>query len=132
MAAHREHAARLGEPRWIPAAALILFIGLNVALRLWLPHSAALRLPWLVPAVEGVLLVVLVFGDPGNLAKHHKLFRRISVTLVVALVAAALWATVFLISDLVKGTGVTSSATKLLHTGALIWLGNNPAFAPSG
>jgi uncharacterized membrane protein len=129
MSAHHERAARLGEPRWIPAAALILFIGLNIALRLWLPHAGAVRLPWLVPAVEGVLLVVLVVSDPGNLARHHRLLRRISVALVVVLVVAALWATVVLIYDLVKGTGVTQDATKLLASGALIWLGNNLAFA---
>jgi uncharacterized membrane protein len=129
VVAHRHRAPRLGEPRWIPAAALLLFIALNVALRAWLPSSAAVRLPWLVPGVEGVLLLVLVFSDPGNLAKHHKLLRRISVALVVVLVVAALWATVFLVTDLIKGTGVTTSATKLLATGALIWLGNNLSFA---
>jgi uncharacterized membrane protein len=129
MIAHRDHAPRLGEPRWIPAAALIVFIGLNVALRVWLPHSGAARLPWLVPAVEGVLLVVLIVSDPGNLARHHRLLRRISVALVVVLVLAALWATAVLIYDLVQGTGVTQDATKLLASGALIWLGNNLAFA---
>jgi hypothetical protein len=34
-----------------------------------------------------------------------------------------------LIYDLIKGTGVTQSATELLASGSLIWLGNNLAFA---
>jgi hypothetical protein len=55
--------------------------------------------------------------------------RRISVTLVVVLVAAALWATVLLVYDLIKGIGVTNSPTQLLASGALVWLGNNLAFA---
>ena len=82
MIAHRDHPLRLGEPRWIPGTALIVYIGLNVAFRVWLPHSGAVRVPWLIPAVEGVLLVVLLVSDPGNLARHHRLLRRISVALV--------------------------------------------------
>jgi hypothetical protein len=49
--------------------------------------------------------------------------------LVVALVCAALWATALLIYDLVEGSGVTQSARRLLATGAVIWVGNNIAFA---
>jgi hypothetical protein len=85
--------------------------------------------PWLIPAVEGVLLVVLLVSDPGNLARHHRLLRRISVALVVVLVFGALWATAVLIYDLIQGIGVTQDATRLLAYGALIWLGNNLAFA---
>jgi hypothetical protein len=44
-------------------------------------------------------------------------------------VLAELWATALLIYDLVKGTGVTQSADELLATGAVIWIGNNIAFA---
>jgi hypothetical protein len=70
-----------------------------------------------------------VFSDPGNLAKHHVRLRRIALGLVVLLVLAALWATVLLVYDLVKGLGVTQSATRLLASGAVIWLGNNLSFA---
>jgi hypothetical protein len=119
----------LGESRWPPAIALIVFMALNIALRLWLPHEGAVQVPWLVPAVEAVLLLVLVFSDPGNLARHHRALRPVAVGLVVLLVVAALWATTLLVYDLVNGTGVTKSATRLLASGALIWLGNNLAFA---
>jgi hypothetical protein len=81
------------------------------------------------PGVETVLLVVLVFSDPGNLTKHHRNLRRVSVTLVCLLVLAALWETILLVYDLVRGTGVTTSAPRLLASGAVIWLGNNLAFA---
>lgn len=53
----------------------------------------------------------------------------VPVGVVVLLVAAALWATILLTYDLVKGTGVATSATELLASGALIWLGNNLSFA---
>jgi hypothetical protein len=66
-------------------------MALNIAARLWLPHQAAVRAPWLVPAVEALLLVLLVAGNPGRLAEHHQRVRRLALTLVVLLVAAALW-----------------------------------------
>jgi hypothetical protein len=58
----------LGESRWPPAIAILVFMGLNIALRVWLPHEGAVRIVWLVPALEALLVVVLVFGDTGNLA----------------------------------------------------------------
>jgi len=45
------------------------------------------------------------------------------------LVVAALWETILLVYDLVRGTGVTTSAPRLLASGAVIWIGNNLAFA---
>jgi hypothetical protein len=44
-------------------------------------------------------------------------------------VVAGLWSTALLIYDLVKGIGVSQSATELLATGGLVWLGNNLSFA---
>jgi len=119
----------IGESRWPPALALVAFIAVNVSLRLWLPHEGAIRLPWLVPAVEAVLLVALLVANPGNISRHGPWPRRVVVGLVVLLVAAALWATILLVYDLVKGIGVTKSATELLASGAVIWLGNNLSFA---
>jgi len=118
----------LGESRWPPAAALVLYIGFTVAIRLWLPSQSAVHVAWLVPALEGVLLVALVAGNPARLARRSHWVHRIAVTLVVALVLAALWATAVLVYDLIKGQGVAQEASKLLATGALIWLGNNLAF----
>jgi uncharacterized membrane protein len=119
----------LGESRWPPALALLAYLVLNIATRFWLPGQTPIRVPWLVPAVEALLFVLLVGGNPARLATHNQRVRRLALTLVVLLVAAALWATVLLVYDLIKGHGVTNSATKLLASGALVWLGNNLAFA---
>jgi hypothetical protein len=120
---------RLGESRWPPAIALIAFITLNIALRVWLPNEGAIRVVWLLPAVETLLLVVLVAGDPARLASRRRWVRPLLVALVCALVAAALWATMLLVYDLVKGIGVTTSPEELLASGGLVWIGNNLAFA---
>jgi uncharacterized membrane protein len=125
----RAAGARLGESRWPPALALAAFIALNIALRLWLPHEGAVRLPWLLPTVEAVLLLVLVAGDPARLAARPRWVRPFLVALVTLLVVAALWATVVLIYDLINGSGVTNSPSELLASGGLVWAGNNLSFA---
>jgi hypothetical protein len=118
----------LGESRWPPAAALVVYIGFTIAVRLWLPGQSAVRLPWLVPSLEAALLVALVVGNPARLAKRTRWAHRIAIGIVLLLVAGALRATELLVYDLIKGHGVSQSATKLLASGALVWLGNNLAF----
>jgi len=119
----------IGESRWPPAAALVVFMAANIAVRVWLPQERIVRLPWLVPALEALLLVLLLVGDPANLARRTPWVRRIVLALVFLFVAGALWSTTLLVYDLVKGTGVANSADQLLATGAVVWLGNNLAFA---
>jgi hypothetical protein len=68
----------IGESRWPPALALVAFIAVNVGLRPWLPHEGAVRLPWLVPAVEAVLLVALIVANPGNISKRGPWLRGVS------------------------------------------------------
>jgi uncharacterized membrane protein len=75
-----------------------------------------------------VLLVVLL-GGPARAARRMSWLRPAAVALVVLLVLGALWATVLLVYDMIEGTGVTSSPSRLLASGALVWIGNNLAFA---
>lgn len=123
-----ETVTTIGESRWTPALVLLAFMILNIAFRLWLPGQSPVRVPWLVPAIEAVLLTLLIVG-PASVSVSRMWIRRVSVSLVVVLVAAALWATVLLIHDLIDGTGVTNSPRELLASGAVVWLGNNLAFA---
>lgn len=118
----------LGESRWPPAAALLVYLGLTIAVRLWLPGQSAVRVPWLVPSLEVALLVALVAGEPARMAKRTPWVRNVAVGIVVLLVAAALWATALLVYDLIRGHGVSRDAGKLLASGALVWFGNNLAF----
>ena len=120
--------ALLGESRWPPLAAILVFMAMNIALRVWLPTEGAIRVPWLLPAIEGVLLVVLLTSNQSGHVERRRL-RRIALVLVGLLVAVALWATAFLVADLIRGKGVSKSASELLASGAVVWLGNNLAFA---
>jgi hypothetical protein len=117
------------ESRVPPAAALLVFMALNISLRIWLPEERALSVPWLLPAVEAVLLGVLLASDPASLARRHRRLRRVSIALVLILVAGALWATAMLIDSLIVGSSVTRDPGPLLGAGALVWVGNNLSFA---
>src|SRR5262249_3873649 len=111
----------IGESRWPPGLAVLGVLALTVAIRIWLPGEAFLRVPWLVPAIEVVLLAVLLGGNPANVARHTVGLRRLTLTIVVLLVAAALWSTAVLVYDLIQGTGVSNDPSELLATGGLVW-----------
>jgi hypothetical protein len=119
----------IGESRWPPAAALLVFMALNITVRVWLPSEGAVRTPWLLPALEAFLLIVLVSSDPGSIARRATWLRRVALSVVAVMVVAALWATGLLVYDLIKGLGVTNSPSELLASGGLVWLGNNLSFA---
>ena len=117
----------LGESRWPPVAAVLVFMALNIVVRIWLPSEGAVHVPWLLPTIEGALLIVLVTSDPSAPSERRRI-RRLSLILVGILVTAALWATALLVSDLIRGKGVTNSPDELLASGAIVWLGNNLGF----
>jgi len=117
----------LGESRWPPVIAVFAFLVINIAARIWLPSEGALHVPWLLPAIEGLLLLVLLTSHPSRLEERRRL-HRVALALAGVLVAAALWATVLLVSDLIRGKGVANSPDQLLASGAIVWLGNNLAF----
>ena len=118
----------VSESRWPPVAAVLLFLTINISVRLWLPREAAVHVPWLLPAVEIALLVVLVTSDPSSAAEQRQR-HRLALTIVCLLVLSALWSTAVLVDDLIHGKGVAKDASHLLASGATVWLGNNLAFA---
>ena len=114
------------ESRWPPALAVLVFVGLNAAVRLWLPAENVMAVPWLAPAIELVLLGVLVASDPLGVDGRAWWLRRVSMGLVLVLVGAALWATVILTDHLINGAAQTNSAGYLLASGALGVGGQQP------
>jgi hypothetical protein len=118
----------LGEPIWPPVVAVLVFMAFNIALRVWLPSESAIRAPWLVPAVEAILVVVLVTSHPRGRAERRRL-HRLALVIVGVLIFAALLGTGLLVADLIRGVGVANHANELLASGAVAWLGNNLSFA---
>ena len=119
-----------GEPRWPPVLALLVFMGLNIGLRLWLPQERLGDVPWLLPGIELLLLVALLTADPGSVANRARRAKahHVVIALVVLLVLGALLVTALLIYDLITGAKVTQAPGPLLAAGALVWLGNNLSF----
>ena len=118
----------IGESRWPPAVVLLAFLVLNVTVRVSDPEDVVIRIPWLAPAIEGLMLIVLLTSNPTSPAERVRL-RRTSLVLSALLVAAALWSTAMLIHDLIAGEAIANHPSRLLATGAMVWLGNNIAFA---
>jgi hypothetical protein len=119
----------LGESRWPPAIAVLLFAILNVSLRVWLPDERNVSVPWLLPVLELGLLAALVLADPTSDKRRSAELRGVAIVFVGLLLAAALWATVVLIDHLVTGDQQTKSGGELLASGALVWLGNLLSFS---
>jgi hypothetical protein len=114
-----------GEPRWHMVGAVLAAILLTILL----PAEVRLGPKWLLPLFEGILLVVLIIGDPVTISRRSRLLRVASIALVGVLVFGTLWATGQLIDDLIHGGPETNSATDLLEAGSLVWVSNNIAFA---
>jgi hypothetical protein len=112
------------EPRWPIALVFGSFILLSIVLRVVEPNRESLGPHWLVPGIEVLLLVVLLAADPAQIHERRRWLRPVSIVLAAGLSAAALLSTAVLITELIQGGSVTESATSLLSSGALIWLGN--------
>ena len=115
----------VGESR-LPMALAVLAL---MALAVVSPAGLALLPGWLLAAVEGVLLVALMIGDPGRIDRDTRWLRLVSFALVAVILISTLTATVLLLHGLLVGSAETQDAVKVLVAGAKVWLGNNVAFA---
>jgi hypothetical protein len=115
----------VGEARWPMVGAVLAAI----VLTLLLPTDMRLGPRWLLPLIEGALLVALVVADPGRIDRRSRDLRAVSIALVAVLVFGTLWATGQLIDDLIHGGPETNSANELLEAGFTVWVANNIAFA---
>jgi uncharacterized membrane protein len=106
------------EPLW-PALAAIVFA---IILQLLLPNEVTAGPRWLLPALETVLLIVLVFASPRELEAPHPV-RKFLTRSLTALVSAANIASLSLLAHNLLHHNVTNGRGLVL-AGALIWLTN--------
>ncbi|SEE17476.1 hypothetical protein [Streptomyces sp. TLI_105] len=107
----------VGEARWPMGMAVVTAMVLTILL----PDDLRLAPRWVLPTVEGLLLLALVAGDPGRIDRRSTALRTLSIALVGVLALSAVWSTVQLIDDILRGGKETSSATGLLQTGGTVW-----------
>jgi uncharacterized membrane protein len=114
-----------GEARWQAALAVAIAIALQYPLpgRLVLLHPV-----WLLPTLQGLLLVALILANPRHINRESRLLRMLGLTLAALLSLANAYSVAQLVIGLVRGTE-GSSAGPLLVTGGVIWLTNVIAFA---
>jgi len=109
-----------GEARWQAALA----VGVAVALQYALPGRLVLVHPtWLLPTLEGLLLIVLVMANPRRINIESRALRLLGLTLAALLSLANAWSVAALVVGLVQGTQGGSPGS-LLITGGAIWLTN--------
>ncbi|MCR6030721.1 hypothetical protein GGQ22_04600 [Nocardioides sp. zg-579] len=109
-----------GETRWPMAAAVAVAMGLTAQL----PDDLRLAEPWVLPSTAGLLLVVLIAGDPGRISRRTTILRASSIALIAVLALASSWSMVRLVHDIVTNGPETDSASELLRAGGCVWLGS--------
>lgn len=99
-----------------------------IALQLTLPERLTVGPTWLIPALEGALLIGLALSSPKELEGMHPIRRGVAIGLV-ALVSAANIFSLVALSKALLHKGVPSNGHELIISGMLIWLTNFMIFA---
>jgi hypothetical protein len=114
-----------GEPRYQVA----LCTAAGIALQIAVPGRLVLLQPyWVLPAVQGLLLVVLFTANPHRINNQSHHLRWLALSLAALLTVANGWSVWALARGLVTGHEHWTPS-ELLITGAVIWLTNVVAFA---
>jgi uncharacterized membrane protein len=112
-----------GEPHWPAQITVLLAIALQVAL----PTKLELGSRWIVPALEGVMLLALVIISPQRLEAPHSLRRQLTLA-TTAVVSLANAISLALLTHYLLHHG-TNNPRQLIVAGMLIWLTNVMVFS---
>jgi hypothetical protein len=113
-----------GEPRWASALAIVVVS----VLQLLLPRRLSLHPRYLIPAIELVLLAVLIVFNPDRIERGDRLLRRLSLILTAILFTANSGSGAALVVDLLQGRA-SDHPSILLGTGGAIYATNVVVFA---
>ncbi len=103
---------------WPAQLTVLVAIGLQFTL----PERLTVGPSWLLPALEGVLVIGLAMATPRELEHEHALRRRAAVGLVALVSAANIFSLVALTHYLLHHN--VSNGRELIVAGMLIWLTN--------
>ncbi|MGZ6645574.1 MAG: hypothetical protein ACXVFT_27520 [Solirubrobacteraceae bacterium] len=112
-----------GDPLWPAQAA----VAVTIALNLTLSDKLTVGPNWLVPAVEALLLAVLVVVAPSRATRHDTGRRRFSLAVIGLVSLANIASLVLLIHYLINGGRVAGHA--LIGSGVVLWVTNVLLFA---
>jgi len=103
-------------------------VALAIALQLVLPKHLVIRPIWLLPTLEGLLMVGLIAANPRRINRTSRALRAASVSLIALISLANAWSSAELIKGLVNGTE-GDNASLLLSRGASVYVTNILVFA---
>jgi uncharacterized membrane protein len=106
------------EPFW-PAQATILAA---IALQLTVPPRLTAGPTWLIPSLEGALLIGMFFASPHELEHEHLVRRRVAIGLTAFVTAANIYSLAALTHFLLHHD--VNKPRELIVAGVLIWLTN--------
>jgi hypothetical protein len=103
------------EPRWPAAVALFLAMAMYVVL----PEALIVGPRWLLPVLEGLLLVPVLIMNPDRSEPDTKFLRTISIMLIAVVSAANLSALALLVHDLLQHTAIDGKA--IIFSAVVLW-----------
>jgi uncharacterized membrane protein len=115
-----------GEARWQVSLATAVAIALQIAVP---GRLAVMRPVWILPVIQGVLLVALFSANPHRINRESRALRLLSLTTAALLSFANAWSVVRLVDVLLRGGPDANHAGPLLLTGSAIWLTNVIVFS---
>jgi uncharacterized membrane protein len=107
-----------GDPYWPAQLAVAVAIGLDVGLA----NSVSIGARWLMPGVEGVLLVVLLVVAPRRATKHDRGRRRLALAVIGFVSVTNIVSLGLLVHYLVNGGH--AGGRSLVLSGAVLWATN--------
>ena len=111
------------EPFWPAQVTILAAIGLQLTL----PKRLTAGPSWLIPALEGALLIGMFFATPRQLEHEHPRRRRVALGLTAFVSAANIFSLAALTHFLLRHS--TPNGRELIVSGVLIWLTNLLIFA---
>jgi hypothetical protein len=110
-------------PFWAPQALVACAIALDLALS----EKVTVGPTWLLPSVEGVLLIGLVLVSPHPAMRHSALRRYFAMGLIGIVSAVNIASLVMLAHRLLHGH--TQNGRPLIYSGVVLWVTNVLLFA---
>jgi uncharacterized membrane protein len=110
-------------PFWAPQFVVLAAILLDLAL----PDKLTIGPAWLLPALEGVLLIALMAASPHPRWRHNPVRRNVAIGLVGLVSATNIFSLVLLCHYLLHGG--QENGRDLIYSGVVLWLTNVLLFA---
>ncbi len=102
---------------------MTVVVALSVGAQLTIPNEFSLGDARLMPAIELLMLAVLVALNPGEIRKPHLHLRWLSLALTATMSLSNVVEALRLITAILQGTGAKDAST-VLRVGGTVWLVN--------